>query len=77
MLLVQQRNPTDEMNEQRPQASFQKNLLKRRHFLLKLAKESTRKQMRHSESIKACKKIPQDVIEGTQILSIFFLGQNL
>jgi len=23
MLLVQQRNPTDEMNEQRPQASFQ------------------------------------------------------
>jgi len=26
---------------------------------------------------KSLQKIPQDVIEGTQILSIFFLGQNL
>lgn len=33
MLLVQQRNPTDQMNEQRPQASFPKIQVKRRHLL--------------------------------------------
>jgi len=76
MLLVQQRNPTDEMNEQRPQASFQ-NFNSNGSTSSQIGQGINLETNMPRRTDKSLQKIPQDVIEGTQILSIFFLGQNL